>query len=69
MSAYEEDRQHWIVFDSVDNFNVAGGGTFNGNGKKWWQNSCKFNKNIVSFCNMFSFLVCLTRGISIYDFT
>ncbi|XP_061353902.1 polygalacturonase-like [Gastrolobium bilobum] len=46
ISAYEEDRQHWIVFDSVTNFKVDGGGTFNGNGKKWWQNSCKTNKNL-----------------------
>jgi hypothetical protein len=50
MSAYEEDKQHWIVFDSVSNFKVDGGGTFNGNGKKWWQNSCKYsNNNLVSF--------------------
>ncbi|KAL2329296.1 hypothetical protein Fmac_022723 [Flemingia macrophylla] len=41
MSAYQEDRLHWIVFDSVTSFRVGGGGTFNGNGKKWWQNSCK----------------------------
>ncbi|KAK7312126.1 hypothetical protein VNO77_35742 [Canavalia gladiata] len=45
MSAYE-DRLHWIVFDSITNFRLDGGGTFNGNGKKWWQNSCKANKNI-----------------------
>lgn len=45
MSAYEEDRQHWIVFDSVSNFKVDGGGTFNGNGKKWWENSCKYSNN------------------------
>ncbi|KAL4389795.1 hypothetical protein HN51_010732 [Arachis hypogaea] len=46
MSAYEDDRKHWIVFDSVNNFRVDGGGTFNGNGKKWWQNSCKTNDNL-----------------------
>ncbi|XP_027356755.1 polygalacturonase QRT2-like [Abrus precatorius] len=45
MEAYG-DRQSWIVFDSVSNFRVDGGGTFNGNGKKWWQNSCKANKNL-----------------------
>ncbi|GAU27617.1 hypothetical protein TSUD_270060 [Trifolium subterraneum] len=45
MSAYEEDKLHWIVFDSVSNFKVDGGGTFNGNGKKWWQNSCKYSNN------------------------
>ncbi|XP_057441408.1 polygalacturonase-like [Lotus japonicus] len=46
MSAYEGDRQHWIVFDSVTNFKVDGGGTFNGNGKNWWQKSCKTNNNL-----------------------
>ncbi|KAE9616375.1 hypothetical protein Lal_00035073 [Lupinus albus] len=46
MSAYEQDRLHWIVFDSVSNFKVDGGGTFNGNGKIWWQNSCKTNTNL-----------------------
>lgn len=46
MSAYQEDRQHWIVFDSVSNFRVGGGGTFNGKGKKWWQSSCKVNTNL-----------------------
>ncbi|KAG4966776.1 hypothetical protein JHK87_032427 [Glycine soja] len=54
MSAYQEDRQHWIVFDSVSNFRVGGGGTFNGKGKKWWQSSCKVNTNLaVTFyqCN------------------
>ncbi|KAK7263947.1 hypothetical protein RJT34_31546 [Clitoria ternatea] len=44
MSAYE-DRTRWIVFDSVTNFRVGGGGTFNGNGKKWWQSSCKTNND------------------------
>lgn len=48
MSAYQEDRQHWIVFDRVSNFRVGGGGTFNGKGKKWWQSSCKVNTNLVS---------------------
>lgn len=45
ISAYQEDRLHWIVFDDVSNFRVGGGGTFNGNGKKWWQMSCKVNNN------------------------
>ncbi|KAK7341164.1 hypothetical protein VNO80_24089 [Phaseolus coccineus] len=46
MSAYQEDRQHWIIFDSVSNFRVGGGGTFNGKGKNWWQNSCKATTNL-----------------------
>ncbi|KAI4323415.1 hypothetical protein L6164_023023 [Bauhinia variegata] len=44
--AYEEDRSHWIVFENINNFTVDGGGTINGNGRKWWQNSCKVNKNL-----------------------
>ncbi|KAF7824568.1 polygalacturonase [Senna tora] len=56
ISSYEDDRRHWIQFDGISNFRVDGGGrgTINGNGKKWWQNSCKINKNLaVTFneCN------------------
>ncbi|KAI3409234.1 uncharacterized protein J3R85_019593, partial [Psidium guajava] len=43
-SDYDEDRRHWIVFDGVDHLVVQGGGTFDGNGLIWWQNSCKTNK-------------------------
>ncbi|KAA8518187.1 hypothetical protein F0562_015661 [Nyssa sinensis] len=43
-SVYNKDRKHWIIFDSVQNLNVEGGGIINGNGKIWWQNSCKINK-------------------------
>ncbi|WVZ04143.1 hypothetical protein V8G54_024949 [Vigna mungo] len=45
MTAYQ-DRQHWIIFDSVSNFRIGGGGTFNGKGRKWWQNSCKATTNL-----------------------
>ncbi|KAI4333124.1 hypothetical protein L6164_017968 [Bauhinia variegata] len=44
--AYEDDRKHWILFENIDNFIVDGGGTINGNGRKWWQNSCKVNNNL-----------------------
>ncbi|XVF07241.1 hypothetical protein REPUB_Repub06bG0121800 [Reevesia pubescens] len=43
-SDYDEDSRHWLVFDSVNNLVVEGGGTINGNGKIWWENSCKRNK-------------------------
>ncbi|RDX58481.1 hypothetical protein CR513_62201, partial [Mucuna pruriens] len=43
-SDYEEDSIHWLVFDSIEKLFVYGGGTINGNGKIWWQNSCKRNK-------------------------
>ncbi|KAI6696763.1 hypothetical protein NL676_016882 [Syzygium grande] len=43
-SNHDEDRRHWIMFDGVQNLVVQGGGTFDGNGLSWWQNSCKINK-------------------------
>ncbi|XP_039059184.1 polygalacturonase-like [Hibiscus syriacus] len=46
-SDYKKDSRHWLVFDRVDNLLVeGGGGKINGNGKIWWQNSCKINKNL-----------------------
>ncbi|KAF8398392.1 hypothetical protein HHK36_017319 [Tetracentron sinense] len=45
-SDYKQDRRHWLVFENVQNFLVEGGGTINGNGKIWWQNSCKINKSL-----------------------
>nr|XP_034920192.1 polygalacturonase-like [Populus alba] len=46
LSDYKEDGRHWLVFDSVQNLQVEGGGTIDGNGKIWWQNSCKVDKNL-----------------------
>ncbi|KAK8600630.1 hypothetical protein V6N12_050483 [Hibiscus sabdariffa] len=46
MSDYKEDRRHWLIFDRVDNLLIKGGGNINGNGKIWWQNSCKINKHL-----------------------
>ncbi|KAL6505976.1 Polygalacturonase 1 [Orobanche hederae] len=43
-SDYSEDLKHWLIFDSVESLEVTGGGTINGNGNIWWQNSCKINK-------------------------
>ncbi|OMO71482.1 Glycoside hydrolase, family 28 [Corchorus olitorius] len=47
-SDYKEDRRHWIMFDSVSNMLVDGGGSgiINGKGQIWWQNSCKVNKDL-----------------------
>lgn len=47
ISDYGKDRGHWLIFDHVQNLLVQGGGTINGNGKIWWQNSCKINKSLV----------------------
>ncbi|XP_061348243.1 polygalacturonase-like [Gastrolobium bilobum] len=46
MSAYQKDSRLWIMFETVMNLTVDGGGIFNGNGKKWWQNSCKINESL-----------------------
>ncbi|KAF3436115.1 hypothetical protein FNV43_RR23207 [Rhamnella rubrinervis] len=43
-SDYSKDVRHWLVFDSVENLILQGGGIISGNGKIWWQNSCKTNQ-------------------------
>ncbi|KAJ4706421.1 Polygalacturonase [Melia azedarach] len=45
-SDYKKDSRHWIVFDNVQNLLVEGGGSINGNGKIWWENSCKIDKSL-----------------------
>ncbi|KAG6638402.1 hypothetical protein CIPAW_10G032400 [Carya illinoinensis] len=45
-SDYSDDRRHWLVIERVENLIVEGGGTIDGNGKIWWQNSCKINKTL-----------------------
>jgi polygalacturonase len=44
----DKDKNHWIVFRSVNKLTVNGGGTIDGNGDKWWPHSCKINKALVS---------------------
>ena len=46
-SAYRNDMTRWLVFENVHNLAVEGGGTINGNGKIWWENSCKVNDSLV----------------------
>ncbi|GLT96043.1 hypothetical protein SLE2022_136920 [Rubroshorea leprosula] len=41
-----KDGRYWIEFDGVHNLSVQGGGIINGNGKIWWQNSCKIDKTL-----------------------
>ncbi|KAK7396250.1 hypothetical protein VNO78_17121 [Psophocarpus tetragonolobus] len=43
-SDYKEDSRHWLKFGSVKKLYVYGGGTINGNGKIWWEDSCKRSK-------------------------
>ncbi|KAJ9695794.1 hypothetical protein PVL29_010992 [Vitis rotundifolia] len=45
-SAYSNDMAHWLIFENVQNLAVQGGGTINGNGKTWWENSCKVNYDL-----------------------
>ncbi|KAG6690826.1 hypothetical protein I3842_10G032100 [Carya illinoinensis] len=45
-SDYSEDGRYWLVIERVENLIVEGGGTIDGNGKIWWQNSCKINKTL-----------------------
>ncbi|XP_049354204.1 polygalacturonase-like [Solanum verrucosum] len=45
-SNYNKDSRHWLIFDSVQKLVVGGAGVINGNGKIWWQNSCKINKKL-----------------------
>ncbi|KAJ9695715.1 hypothetical protein PVL29_010942 [Vitis rotundifolia] len=45
-SAYSNDLTHWLVFENVQNLAVQGGGTINGNGKIWWENSCKVDDDL-----------------------
>jgi polygalacturonase len=46
-SDYQKHKRKWLVFQNIQNFTVEGGGTINGNGKRWWNNSCKVNKSLV----------------------
>ncbi|WJZ94041.1 hypothetical protein VitviT2T_012934 [Vitis vinifera] len=46
-SAYSNDLTRWLVFENVQNLAVQGGGTINGNGKIWWENSCKVDDDLV----------------------
>ncbi|KAK1401182.1 Polygalacturonase [Heracleum sosnowskyi] len=45
-SDYKRNTREWLVFQNLTNVAVGGGGTINGNGKKWWQHSCKINKTL-----------------------
>ncbi|XP_040955462.1 polygalacturonase QRT2 isoform X2 [Gossypium hirsutum] len=36
-------RRRWLYFANVQNLRVEGGGIINGNGRTWWQKSCKIN--------------------------
>ncbi|CAM0877103.1 unnamed protein product [Alopecurus aequalis] len=40
----EDNISHWIMFQGVSDLTVTGGGTINGNGEIWWNNSCKTNE-------------------------
>lgn len=45
---YKNDQRHWLLFENIKNLVVGGGGVIDGNGKIWWENSCKIDKSKVS---------------------
>lgn len=45
-SDYRQNPLQWLVFEKLSNLVVGGGGTINGNGRIWWENSCKINRNL-----------------------
>ncbi|KAL2939898.1 Polygalacturonase QRT2 [Bienertia sinuspersici] len=56
--AHYRDRQHWLQFENIHNFKVDGGGTIDGKGHIWWQNSCKINASMaVTFIGCKNFIV------------
>ncbi|XP_022853803.1 polygalacturonase-like [Olea europaea var. sylvestris] len=44
-SDYSKDGRHWLVFDSVKDLMLEGGGIIHGNGSVWWKNSCKIDES------------------------
>lgn len=40
-------KRYWILFNTTRSLAVRGGGTVDGKGEKWWQNSCKTNESLV----------------------
>lgn len=42
-----KDERHWLLFDEINDLEVGGGGTIDGNGNIWWQNSCKIKTSLV----------------------
>ncbi|KAF8731906.1 hypothetical protein HU200_015852 [Digitaria exilis] len=44
----KKTNRHWIMFSDVNGLTITGGGTgtIDGNGKTWWQNSCKINSRL-----------------------
>ncbi|KAL6639534.1 hypothetical protein ACP70R_023264 [Stipagrostis hirtigluma subsp. patula] len=42
----EKSNKHWIMFSGVNGLTITGAGTIDGNGKIWWQDSCKANSRL-----------------------
>ncbi|KAG2325585.1 hypothetical protein Bca52824_008313 [Brassica carinata] len=53
-SDYSKDKNHWLIVEDVNNLSIDGGsaGIIDGNGKIWWQNSCKTDRSKVSIVKM-----------------
>lgn len=65
-SDYSADPRRWLQFVNLENFNVRGAGTINGNGKIWWLKSCKINKSLPckEAPTAITFLNCKNLGVS-----
>ncbi|XP_056167633.1 polygalacturonase-like [Syzygium oleosum] len=50
-SAWKEKNQ-WLIFDSINGLTISGPGSFDGNGKPWWDLSCKLNPT--TGCNTYA---------------
>ncbi|CAN8279763.1 unnamed protein product [Cochlearia groenlandica] len=46
-SDFSNDKNHWLILEDINNLLIDGGSTgiIDGNGKIWWQNSCKIDKS------------------------
>ncbi|CAN1342458.1 unnamed protein product [Linum perenne] len=62
----DHNATHWITIESVENLKVKGGGTINGNGQIWWQNSCKVKMSFPCEIapNAVTFLECKNLKVS-----
>lgn len=43
----EGDPSQWLVFQDVTGLNIYGSGTIDGQGKVWWDQSCRDHPTLV----------------------
>ncbi|XP_019186452.1 PREDICTED: polygalacturonase QRT2-like [Ipomoea nil] len=62
---YKSDRQRWLKFSDLKNFMVDGGGVIDGNGQKWWKDSCKVQKSEICDRGDIPYAVTFQNGTNI----